>query len=69
VRSSAVGHAFVWHNGETYSYTAFNGVLLDDDFSVIMLTNMPVKEDTPLLNLGNQLINAICTSSGTAGNC
>jgi CubicO group peptidase (beta-lactamase class C family) len=69
VRSSAVGHPFVWHNGETYSYTAFNGVFLDDGFSVIMLTNMPVKEFTPLLNLGNQLINAICTSSGTAGNC
>ena len=69
VRTSEVGHPFVWHNGETYSYTAFNSIFLDDGFSVIMLTNMPVKEDTPLLNLGNQLINAICTSSATAGNC
>ena len=69
VRGSEAGHPFVWHNGETDSYTAFNGMFLDDGFSVIMLTNMPVHEDTPLLNLGEQLINAICTSSATAGNC
>lgn len=69
VRESEVGHPFVWHNGETDSYTAFNGMFLDDGFSVIVLTNMPVHEDTPLLNLGEQLINAICTSSATAGNC
>ena len=69
VRDSAAGHPFIWHNGETYSYTAFNGVLLDDHFSVTILTNMPVNEDTPLLNLGKQLIMAICTSAATAGNC
>jgi CubicO group peptidase (beta-lactamase class C family) len=69
VRASEVGHPLVWHNGQTYSYAAFNGMFLDDGFVVIMLTNMRVNEDTPLLNLGNQLINAICTSSATAGNC
>jgi hypothetical protein len=44
-------------------------MFLDDGFSVIILTNGPVNEDTPLLNLGEQIINAICSSSATAGNC
>jgi hypothetical protein len=34
-------------------------MFLDDGFSVIILTNGPVDEDTPLLNLGEQIINAI----------
>jgi hypothetical protein len=29
---------------------------------------MPVKEDTPLLNLGQELMQGICSSSATAGN-
>ena len=41
------GHPFAWHNGRTDAFTSFNGVLLDDGFSVIVLTNMPVKEDIP----------------------
>jgi D-alanyl-D-alanine carboxypeptidase len=69
VRGSEAGHPFIWHNGETSSYTAFNGVFLDDGFSVIVLTNMPVNEDTPLLNLGEKIINGICSSSATAGSC
>jgi D-alanyl-D-alanine carboxypeptidase len=63
------GHPFVWHNGETAAFTSFNSVFLDDGFSVIVLTNMPVKEDTPLLNLGQELMQGICSSSATAGNC
>jgi D-alanyl-D-alanine carboxypeptidase len=69
VRDADLGHPFVWHNGETSSYTSFNGMFLDDGFSVIILTNGPVNEDTPLLNLGEQIINAICSSSAAAGNC
>ncbi len=69
VDATEVGHPSVWHNGETAAYTSFNGVFLDDGFSVIVLTNMPVKEDTPLLNLEQQLMQSICTSSATAGNC
>ena len=69
VRDSAAGHPFVWHNGEINSYAAFNGVFLDDGFSVSVLTNMRVNENTPLLNLGEQLINGICASTATAGNC
>lgn len=69
VRDTELGHPFVWHNGETSSYTSFNSMFLDDGFSVIILTNGPVNEDTPLLNLGEQIINAICSSQATAGNC
>ena len=64
-----VGRPFIWHNGETAAYTSINGMFLDDGFSVIVLTNMPVNEDTPLLNLEQQLIQSICGSSATAGNC
>ena len=69
VQATEVGHPLAWHNGETLAYTAFNSMFLDDGFAVIVLTNMPVKEDTPLLNLGVQLIEGICTSSATEGNC
>lgn len=67
--ATEVGHPVAWHNGETYSYTSVNGMFLDDGFSVIVLTNMPVREDTPLLNLEEQLMQGICTSSATAGDC
>lgn len=63
------GHPFAWHNGRTDAFTSFHGVFLDDGFSVIVLTNMPVKEDTPVLNLEQELIQAICSSSATTGNC
>ncbi len=69
VYATEVDHPFVWHNGETAAYTSFNGVFLDDGFSVIVLTNMPVQEVTPLLNLEQQLMQSICSSSATAGNC
>ncbi len=69
VAGTEVGHPFVWHNGETYSYTSFNSMFLDDGFSVIILTNLPVSEDTPLFNLGQLLIQTICTSPSTSGNC
>lgn len=69
VHGGEVGHPFIWHNGETYSYTSVNGMFLDDGFSVVVLTNMPVHEDTPLLNLEQELMQAICTSSATAGDC
>jgi D-alanyl-D-alanine carboxypeptidase len=69
VRGTEVGHPFVWHNGETFAYTAFNGMFLDDGFSVALLTNGPVNEDVPFFELGDQIIQGICTSAGTAGNC
>jgi D-alanyl-D-alanine carboxypeptidase len=69
VAATEVGHPMVWHNGETAAYTSINGVFLDDGFSVIVLTNTPVQEVTPLLQLQQQLIQSICSSSATAGNC
>jgi hypothetical protein len=56
-------------NGCNYPITAFNGMFLDDGFSVVLLTNGRVNEGTLLLNLGQQIIQGICTSSGTAANC
>jgi len=58
------GHSFIWHNGQTASYTAFNGLLTDDGFSVTVLTNYPVNEATPLLNFGQNLIKEICNAHG-----
>jgi D-alanyl-D-alanine carboxypeptidase len=58
------GHPFVWHNGGTASYTAFNGLLTDDGFSVTILTNYSVHEQVPLLNFGQNLIQAICNAQG-----
>ena len=69
VTATEVGHPMVWHNGRTVSYTSINGVFLDDGFSVIVLTNTPVQEVTPFLQLQQQLIQSICSSSATAGNC
>jgi D-alanyl-D-alanine carboxypeptidase len=69
VQDTELGRPFAWHNGETYAYTSINGMLLDDGFAVIVLTNMPVMEDTPLLPLEEQLMQTICTTSTTAGNC
>jgi D-alanyl-D-alanine carboxypeptidase len=63
------GHPFVWHNGGTVSYASFSGLLPDDGFSVTVLTNYSVQEDTPLLNLGEKLIQGICTGAATAGSC
>jgi len=69
VRGTEVGHPFVWHNGETFSYTAFNAVFLDDGFSVTLLANGAVSEDVPFFSLADQLIKGICTSSATAASC
>lgn len=69
VQGTEAGHPFAWHNGETFAYTSFNGMFLDDGFSVIVLTNMPITEDTPLLNLEEQLIQGVCTASATSADC
>jgi CubicO group peptidase (beta-lactamase class C family) len=63
------GHPFAWHNGQTVSYTAFNGMFTDDGFSVTVLTNYSVQEAVPLLNFGEALIQAICDAPGTSSTC
>lgn len=61
------GHPFVWHDGQTISYTSFNGVFTDDGFSIAILTNFPLQ--TSLLNFAQTLIESICNSAATASSC
>ncbi|HEY6922262.1 MAG TPA: serine hydrolase domain-containing protein [Steroidobacteraceae bacterium] len=61
------GHPFVWHDGQTVSYTSFNGVLTDDGFSISILTNFPTQ--TSLLSFAERLIESICNSEATASSC
>jgi D-alanyl-D-alanine carboxypeptidase len=67
VGASLSGHPFIWHNGETASYTAFNGLLTDDGFSVTVLTNYSVSEHVPLLNFGQNVIQALCNAPAAGG--
>jgi CubicO group peptidase (beta-lactamase class C family) len=67
--ASVPGHQFVWHNGQTLAYTAFNGLFLDDGFSVSVLTNVDIQENTPFLDFAGQLIQTICAASTTASTC
>ena len=64
VGSNVSGHPFIWHNGGTGSYTAFNGLLTDDGFSVTVLTNYTLNEEVPLLQFGQNLLQAICNAQG-----
>jgi CubicO group peptidase (beta-lactamase class C family) len=64
VGATVSGHPFIWHNGGTGSYTAFNGLLTDDGFSVTVLTNYDVNEAQQLLKFGQNLIQAICNAQG-----
>jgi CubicO group peptidase (beta-lactamase class C family) len=62
------GHSFIWHNGESTSYTAFNGLLTDTSFSVTALTNFTVTESRPtLLGFGEELVEKICMTSAAGG--
>jgi|SRR5579883_223356 len=67
VRDSLLGRTFLWHNGETANFTAFNGVLPDDGLSIAILTNVPTQEDTPLLEFAKNVLQATCTAQ--SGSC
>ena len=69
LRGSMNGRSFVWHNGRTYAYTAFNGMFLDDGFSLSILTNINLQEETPLLSFAQKLMQKICSGQGTAAGC
>lgn len=69
VTSNVPGHQMVWHNGETLAFSAFNGLFLDDGFSVTVLTNVDIQENATLLEFGSSLIQAICSNAATSGNC
>jgi hypothetical protein len=61
------GHPFIWHNGLTTSYSAFNGVLTDSGMSVTVLTNYTVTEGTPLLPLAQKILGEICDTPAAGG--
>lgn len=69
VRQTLINRPFVWHNGETLAYTAFNGMFLDNGFTVSVLTNVDIHENSPLYPFARSLIQTICTTPSTATSC
>lgn len=61
------GHPFIWHNGQTTSYTGFDGLLTDTGLSLSILTNYTVDENVPLLNLAEQIVGTICSTPASGG--
>jgi CubicO group peptidase (beta-lactamase class C family) len=55
--------AYLWHNGETLSYTSFNALTPENGLSAAVLTNADVREDLPLAPFYMNLINAFCTNT------
>lgn len=62
VRENLLSRPFVWHNGGTYGSSAYNGLFLDDGFSISILTNAGFSSDT-IRSFAEQVIQAVCTSS------
>jgi D-alanyl-D-alanine carboxypeptidase len=69
ILQSAAGHPYVSHDGQTGSYTAFNGLFLDDGFSVSIMTNVAIKDTTVIEQFARSLIQSICSSAATAASC
>jgi D-alanyl-D-alanine carboxypeptidase len=61
------GHPFIWHNGLTTSYSAFNGVLTDTGLTVTVLTNYTINENAVLLPLAEKIVGKICDTPGAGG--
>ena len=62
------GHPFIWHNGQTTSYTGFNGLLTDTGLSLTILTNYTVAENgPPFLEFAEQVIGSICSTPASGG--
>jgi len=62
------GHPFIWHNGQTTSYTGFNGLLTDTGLSLTILANYTVAENgPPFLEFAEQVIGAICSTPASGG--
>ena len=60
VASRYDGHPFYWHNGKTLAYTAFNGVLSDTQWTLTILANLDVSENTPFATLAQSIITSVC---------
>jgi CubicO group peptidase (beta-lactamase class C family) len=69
IRDTLLGNSIIWHNGQTLAYTAFNGVSLNNGFSVSILTNVDIQGGMPIQSFAATLVHAICTSAATASNC
>ncbi len=54
---------FVFHNGGTYGSNAYNGLFLDDGFSISILTN--ARPSVDISDFADQIIQAVCTSSAS----
>ena len=62
-------HPFVWHNGQTLAYTVFNGLFLVDGWSITILTNVDIQEQTPRLDFAHSVIAGICANAATTSSC
>jgi CubicO group peptidase (beta-lactamase class C family) len=69
ILQSADGHPYVSHDGQTGSYSAFNGLFLDDGFSVSIMTNVAISDSATIEQFAKTLIQSICTSASTAASC
>jgi D-alanyl-D-alanine carboxypeptidase len=67
-RGMAVGHDFVWHDGMTSGYGAFNGLFLDDGFSISILTNSAA-DGSAMEHFALAILSAVCADPATADNC
>jgi hypothetical protein len=54
---------FVQHSGGTYGSNAFNGLFVDNGFSVSILSNARLSD--PINVFAEQAIQAVCTASAT----
>lgn len=69
ILQSAAGHPYVSHDGQTGSYSAFNGLFLDDGFSVSIMTNVAITNSALIEQFAQSLIQSICSSAATAASC
>jgi CubicO group peptidase (beta-lactamase class C family) len=69
LRTNQLGRPFVLHDGATGSYSAFNGMFLDDGFSIAILTNIALPNGGSFESTAATLINAVCGASALAGTC
>ena len=69
LRTTQSGRPFVLHDGATGSYTAFNGMFLDDGFSIAILTNVSLPNGGSFEGTAATLMSAICSAPALAGTC
>ena len=69
LRTNQLGRPFVLHDGATGSYSAFNGMFLDDGFSIAILTNIALPNGGSFESTAATFINAVCGASALAGTC